>query len=294
MAYDPALRQRLRELREALASVDPASIQAQAIRQQYRTLLDEPRTELTVEEIPAILELFTNGIVASFEPLAIASYIKGRIDISRQMGLSWEGQGWNLSPSQWQAVKQAYGTMNPYLKGASRRFRWEIQAELSRAMWGNEHPTEAALRLLYRTEGPEEVLQEQAFDLVQRKFHWFERVARTEASRLENLGRLDKIDQEEGDRGITLVTPHVGSCAHCRRLIELRVFNTQQLRKSMYANYGKPPREWVAALPQHPHCRHSAQYVLEDQRAWLATEGHRPGNLPPQGVLIPAEFVLAS
>lgn len=87
-------------------------------------------------------------------------------------------------------------------------------------------------------------------------------VAQTEMARANALGRLQGSQQMGYDE--VWVPPHTGACEACKDLIENRIFLAQLLKDNITANYGKKAREWVAALPLHPRCRHTAvPYVAE-------------------------------
>lgn len=86
-----------------------------------------------------------------------------------------------------------------------------------------------------------------------------EMISRTESMRMMNLGILTSL--EESGETLAYVMPHAGSCDQCRRLIDGRVFKISTLKQNLFANFGKQAKNWVASLPQHPHCRHSAGKV---------------------------------
>lgn len=86
-----------------------------------------------------------------------------------------------------------------------------------------------------------------------------EMISRTESMRMLNLGILTTL-AEEGEQ-YAYVMPHSNSCDHCRRLIDGRVFAIAVLKENLFANFGKQAKDWIASLPQHPHCRHSAGKV---------------------------------
>ncbi|MGL5062223.1 MAG: hypothetical protein ACRC62_19785 [Microcoleus sp.] len=85
--------------------------------------------------------------------------------------------------------------------------------------------------------------------------HRAQLISRTEPMRMMNLGILDSLEQQ-GDT-LAYVMPHLGSCEHCQRLLDGRVFRIATLRENLFKNFGVSPDKWVAALPQHPQCRHS-------------------------------------
>lgn len=81
-------------------------------------------------------------------------------------------------------------------------------------------------------------------------------IAQTESMRMLNLGILSTL--EEQGHTLAYVMPHANSCPKCRRLIDGRVFLIQVLKENLFRNFGVKKRFWVASLPQHPKCRHSA------------------------------------
>lgn len=104
-------------------------------------------------------------------------------------------------------------------------------------------------------------------------------ISRTESMRMMNLGILTTLE-EDGEK-YAYVMPHAGSCEHCRRLIDGRVFPIEVLRENLFANFGKQAKEWVASLPQHPHCRHSAGKVPVRFRQAIAA-----AVVPPEGIVL--------
>jgi hypothetical protein len=83
-----------------------------------------------------------------------------------------------------------------------------------------------------------------------------ELIAQTESMRMLNLGTLTSM--EASGETLSYVMPHSGSCAECQRLLDGRVFAIKDLKNNLFENFGKPKDRWVASLPQHPRCRHSA------------------------------------
>lgn len=104
-------------------------------------------------------------------------------------------------------------------------------------------------------------------------------ISRTESMRMMNLGILTTLE-EEGEK-YAYVMPHANSCDHCRRLIDGRVFAIAVLRENLFANFGKKPAAWVASLPQHPQCRHSAGKVPVRFRRAIAG-----AVVPPEGIVL--------
>lgn len=104
-------------------------------------------------------------------------------------------------------------------------------------------------------------------------------ISRTESMRMMNLGILTSLE-EDGEK-YAYVMPHAGSCEHCRRLIDGRVFAIAVLKENLFANFGKQAKEWVASLPQHPHCRHSAGKVPVRFRRAIAR-----AVVPPEGIVL--------
>jgi hypothetical protein len=85
-------------------------------------------------------------------------------------------------------------------------------------------------------------------------------IARTEMARANAAGRLDAVQAMGYEK--VWIPPHTGACSSCRRLLEDKVFTIEQLRNA--TNYGQPVKNWVAALPLHPHCRHIPLPYLPD------------------------------
>lgn len=104
-------------------------------------------------------------------------------------------------------------------------------------------------------------------------------ISRTESMRMMNLGILTTLE-EEGEK-YAYVMPHANSCDHCRRLIDGRVFAIAVLKENLFANFGKQAKNWVASLPQHPHCRHSAGKVPVRFRRAIAG-----AVVPPEGIVL--------
>jgi hypothetical protein len=104
-------------------------------------------------------------------------------------------------------------------------------------------------------------------------------ISRTESMRMMNLGILATL--EASGQRLAYVMPHAGSCEHCRRLIDGRVFTIEVLKHNLFANFGVRPDAWVASLPQHPNCRHSAGKIPVKFRRKLATM-----EIPPEGLVL--------
>lgn len=104
-------------------------------------------------------------------------------------------------------------------------------------------------------------------------------ISRTESMRMLNMGILSTLEAE--GRRVAYVMPHAGSCEHCRRLIDGRVFEIAVLKANLFANFGRPAKDWVASLPQHPNCRHSAGKVPVKFK--YALDGIE---IPPEGLVL--------
>jgi hypothetical protein len=104
-------------------------------------------------------------------------------------------------------------------------------------------------------------------------------ISSTESMRMLNLGILTSL--EEAGETYAYVMPHANSCDHCRRLIDGRVFLISVLKENLFANFGKQAAAWVASLPQHPHCRHSAGKVPVRFRRAIAA-----AVVPPEGIVL--------
>ncbi|MBT9316312.1 structural protein [Leptothoe spongobia] len=105
-------------------------------------------------------------------------------------------------------------------------------------------------------------------------------ISRTESMRAMNIGAMAAL-QQDGHSHV-YVMPHAGSCPHCRRLLDGRVFDIRVLQANVFANFGKRPKDWVAALPQHPQCRHSVGTVPIKYRKAVS----ELGRLPLDGVVL--------
>ena len=104
-------------------------------------------------------------------------------------------------------------------------------------------------------------------------------ISRTEPMRMMNLGILDALEQQ-GDT-LAYVMPHLGSCEHCRRLIDGRVFRIAVLRENLFKNFGVPAEKWVPSMPQHPQCRHSPLRIPPKFKKVL-----RDRVIPGKGILL--------
>jgi hypothetical protein len=114
--------------------------------------------------------------------------------------------------------------------------------------------------------------------LINELAHRAKMISATESMRMMNLGILTSLE-ESGDKH-AYVMPHANSCEHCRRLIDGRVFPIQTLKENLFANFGKQAKDWIASLPQHPFCRHSAGKVPVRFRRAVA------------GAVVPAEGIV--
>lgn len=109
--------------------------------------------------------------------------------------------------------------------------------------------------------------------------HRAKAIAQSESMRMMNLGILTGLEQD-GHRA-AYIMPHSNSCEDCRRLIDGRVFLIRVLKENLFKNFGRKRKFWVASLPQHPFCRHSAMAVPVKFRD--ALEGRV---IPPQGIVL--------
>lgn len=105
-------------------------------------------------------------------------------------------------------------------------------------------------------------------------------IAPTESMRMTNMGILTAMEAN-GD-GLCYVMPHRGTCPECQRLLDGRVFRIQTLKENLFANFGVKKSGWVAAMPQHPKCRHSPMEVPFQFRRALQVYG----DIPAEGVLL--------
>ena len=106
-------------------------------------------------------------------------------------------------------------------------------------------------------------------------------IGRTEPMRAMNLGALSAMAAD--GRKHAYVMPHAGSCRECRRLIDGRVFLISVLQENTFSNFGVKSSEWVAALPQHPQCRHSVGTVPVKFRDAIDALG---SDIPPEGIVL--------
>lgn len=105
-------------------------------------------------------------------------------------------------------------------------------------------------------------------------------IAKTESMRMMNIGTMDSLVDKNHTN--CYVMPHVGTCDHCRRLLDGRVFRIAVLRANMLANFGVKPANWVASIPQHPNCRHSIlQVPYKFKRAIEAL-----ASIPDEGIVL--------
>jgi hypothetical protein len=120
----------------------------------------------------------------------------------------------------------------------------------------------------------------QASDKIVRAIaHRSKMIAATEQMRMLNLGILTSMEAQ-GDL-FCFVMPHSGSCFQCQRLIDGRVFRISTLKSNLFENFGKKPEFWVAAMPQHPFCRHSPGPV-----PWRFKRAIASMDIPAGGVLL--------
>lgn len=232
------------------------------------------------DAIELLLDFFLNGVVFSFHPLAMNAWILGRVEMAQAKGFAWD-QLLTLSPTQRQAMQHAAHDGFTYLKRATDTFREALRQVLVPGIARYTNPADLAEMLA-------ETYTEPLPGLRMPFAQYCELVTRTETAKLHTLGRIDYL-REQGDL-YCVVTPHVGSCIHCCRLIEGRVFQLDTLEANVYANYGKPARDWVASVPQHPNCRHSIQPLLgreeDEMRAWMTEQGITDATFPAEGYLL--------
>lgn len=125
------------------------------------------------------------------------------------------------------------------LTGTLDRYTDQVKSAVLYGQEFSQNPTEVASRLYRATEDANR--------------DW-RLVAQTEMARANALGRLAGCQEMGFDE--VWVPPHADSCNACKRLIENKVFPAELLAKSSHENWGKPEREWIPAVPQHPRCRH--------------------------------------
>lgn len=104
-------------------------------------------------------------------------------------------------------------------------------------------------------------------------------ISHTEQMRMMNLGILTTLEQD-GEK-YAYVMPHSNSCEHCRRLIDGRVFLISVLKENQFYNIGRKAKDWRAAAPQHPQCRHSFMRVPVRFRAGVARV-----EIPKEGLVL--------
>lgn len=85
-------------------------------------------------------------------------------------------------------------------------------------------------------------------------------VARTEMVRANAAGRLDAIAGMGYD--MVWAPKHTGACSACRRLLEGKPHQLEDVKNA--TNYGRQIKDWVAAIPLHPQCRHVWLPYVED------------------------------
>lgn len=189
------------------------------------------------------------------------------MDISKILESGPWGYDFGFGPEEIAEVPPA--VINSFLNGYTFSYSWikrldnDTRAELNRVLalhsLKNENP--AAIAPIV-----EQILRRDAIDpdqdiadLTQKQLQAIANrarlISRTEPMRMMNLGILDSLEQQ-GDT-LAYVMPHLGSCEHCQRLLQGRVFRIATLRENLYKNFGVTPENWVPSMPQHPQCRHS-------------------------------------
>jgi len=165
--------------------------------------------------------------------------------------------------------------------------REQTRALVAIAQLANRNPTDVAplLEQVLRRQlaGGEELVDEwveQASEKVLSAIaNRAQTIARTEGARAQNLGILESMILQ-GD-AFAYVMPHRGTCPECRRLLDGRVFRVELLKRNMFANFHQPKARWVAALPQHPNCRHSPMKPIYKFRKALSGV-----EIPERGILL--------
>lgn len=131
------------------------------------------------------------------------------------------------------------------LTGTLDRYADEIRSAVLYGVDDATNPTQVASRLYEATKAADT--------------DW-RLVAQTEMARANALGRLDGC-RDMGFEEVW-IPPHTGSCEACKALIENKIFLASTLKDA--TNYGRKRSDWVACLPLHPRCRHTAvPYVAE-------------------------------
>jgi len=131
------------------------------------------------------------------------------------------------------------------IDGALAKYLDEIRNAILYGLQGGVNPTQVASWLYDATRDAQ--------------VNW-RMIARTEMVRANAAGRLDSIDAMGYDQ--VWAPRHTGACGSCRRLLEGKVFSVEEVRNA--TNFNRPQREWVAAIPLHPHCRHVWLPYIED------------------------------
>lgn len=121
--------------------------------------------------------------------------------------------------------------------GALSKYIDQIRSALLYGLQGNVNPTQVA-SWLYKATRDAQV-------------NW-RTIARTEVMRANAAGRLDSIAAMGYDQ--VWCPKHTGACKQCRRLLEGKVFDLDQVRNA--TNFGRQVKDWIACIPLHPHCRH--------------------------------------
>lgn len=107
----------------------------------------------------------------------------------------------------------------------------------------------------------------------------WQRIAVTELSEAYHAGLLNAV--QPGQKGYVHPIGDAKVCAACKRLLESKVFTLYPYAPARptradwwqalwpgkgFMNVGKPQKDWVPALPQHPSCRHLLNVIPEKGR----------------------------
>jgi hypothetical protein len=199
------------------------------------------------KDIQAAITRWRERVLAGMRHMPAQAYQQGHEQTTRFLRLLGSREPAVLAAPDRSTAEWLQWLLEHELTGTLDRYTDEIRSAVLYGMEGETNPINVAQALYKATEAADR--------------DW-RLVAQTEMARANSLGRLDGC-MAMGHSEVW-IPPHTGACDACKRLIENRVFPAELLKANVSANYGKKAREWVAALPLHPRCRHAAvPYVAE-------------------------------
>lgn len=211
------------------------------------TIAEFPRSAVTPEQWEALvraLDAWGDALKAQVANLPADAYKLGYEQtltfaqlVGQATGLDSPFAGGAMTPTQERAVYWLRQGLMHELDGRIAAYKDSIQNTLLYGLQNAENPTAVASQL-YRL-------------LYDGDYNW-RAIARTEMSRASALGRLDASYAQGYDK--VWCPPHVLACSSCRRLLENQVFDIADVRDA--SNIGRKQKDWVAAIPLHPNCRH--------------------------------------